>query len=401
MAWTFTALSLGIDPINAMAFGNSIFVAVGSGGIAYSTSRTSWTKATLPDILSGATWRSIAFGNGTFMAIADQRLVAYSTDGINWSSAGPLSGVDDSRYKAVVFGEGKFVVLGRNLGPLYFDGTGWKLAGTCDTSRNYSAGIYANGSFYFFAEGSTTGVRSITGHYPSALSPKNTLAWVDETVFADVSYAANIAVAFGNEQLVIASAGNDGATRRFTRKDMRTWRYELTSLSPYTWTPRFQINSLNSPASAAVPALATSGSSTVMLSNSSDTSLKLPGVELKAGNGLIIEKKSDTVTEIREVAQSAVPYQTDTFVNGPVTITITWKKNGFMVHAQISLTMTLDNAQNSQMSSKLLEAIRPGIDIKVGDSSMRTVVIQSDGTIKYASAEMGEMHASVAYFVGV
>jgi len=74
-----------------IAYGNNVFVAIAENSqtAAYSSTGLTWSSTSLPvgDDSTGDQWRSIAFGAGYFVAITGSltRDVAYSTDGINWS----------------------------------------------------------------------------------------------------------------------------------------------------------------------------------------------------------------------------------------------------------------------------------------------------------------------------
>lgn len=106
---TWTAATL---PSNAswysITFGDGKFVAVagGSSKAAYSTDGITWTAATLP---SSASWRSVVYGDGKFVAVAyNSSKAAYSTDGIAWTTeAFPLN----ANWHSVAYGDGKFIAV--------------------------------------------------------------------------------------------------------------------------------------------------------------------------------------------------------------------------------------------------------------------------------------------------
>jgi hypothetical protein len=135
----------------------------------------------------------------------------------------------------------------------------------------------------------------------------------------------------------------------------------------------------------------------------SDTSFDLTfgdkHIELKAGRGLIIEKKNDQVTEIRAETPAIIPYQTEVLEQGIMKVEIKWQKRDYMIHAQVTLNMGLGDAQAGQFDSKLLEAIRPATEVQCGDG-VRNITISPDGTIKYYSYEMGVFYTSIVYFIG-
>jgi hypothetical protein len=50
---------------------------------------------------SSASWRSVTYGNGKFVAVAYKTAAAYSADGINWTEATIPSSAD---WRSVCFG---------------------------------------------------------------------------------------------------------------------------------------------------------------------------------------------------------------------------------------------------------------------------------------------------------
>jgi hypothetical protein len=90
---------------SSVTYGNGTFVAVAnsSNTAAYSSDGITWNSSTLP--VTG-TWTSVTYGNGRFVAVQDgsaspTTAVAYSTDGITWTSA---VAPDYQTYQAVQYG---------------------------------------------------------------------------------------------------------------------------------------------------------------------------------------------------------------------------------------------------------------------------------------------------------
>lgn len=102
--------------LNAVAFGNGLFVAVGDNGtILTSPDGQVWTPRA-----SGTTDRlpAIAFGNGRFVATRANRSMPAitSTDGLNWSTVA-LTGAggtpaNTGAFEAIAFGGGRFMAVG-------------------------------------------------------------------------------------------------------------------------------------------------------------------------------------------------------------------------------------------------------------------------------------------------
>jgi len=113
----------------SLAFGNGIFVAVGSSGtnpasnrIATSPDCINWTAQQVP-ATSNARWHSVEFGNGIFLAIgngvnADHRCMT-SPDGINWTTHPTPSQLSTGGNLGVgsvlEFAHGGFFTGGRNI----------------------------------------------------------------------------------------------------------------------------------------------------------------------------------------------------------------------------------------------------------------------------------------------
>jgi len=101
--------------INAIAYGNGKFVAVGENGkMATSTDGTTWTTVT--DSTFGTSGydsiiNAIAYGNGKFVAVGYSGKMAYSTDGITWT-AEKYTSFGTNIINAIAYGNGKFVAVG-------------------------------------------------------------------------------------------------------------------------------------------------------------------------------------------------------------------------------------------------------------------------------------------------
>ena len=81
---TWTKVTVNLDMMSDIAYGNGKFVVIGSGDKAlYSSDGKTWTQTTLPESLS---WSVVTYGDDKFVAIAKSSIVsAISYDGINWT----------------------------------------------------------------------------------------------------------------------------------------------------------------------------------------------------------------------------------------------------------------------------------------------------------------------------
>ena len=129
----------------SVTYGNGKFVAVANNSeqAAYSEDGINWTASTMP---SSANWCSVTYGNGKFVAIADYTdRSAYSEDGINWfSSAMPSS----AGWSSITYGNGKFVtvIYASNQSAYSEDGVNWTLS-TMPSSANWYSVTYGNRKF--------------------------------------------------------------------------------------------------------------------------------------------------------------------------------------------------------------------------------------------------------------
>lgn len=106
---SWTARTIPTADWKSVTFGNGLFVAVAQNTnfAVSSPDGITWTSRTLP---SGGDWRSVSFGNGVFVATSSGGDAATSTDGINWTARTLPSGT----WLSSTFGNGIFVVVGNN-----------------------------------------------------------------------------------------------------------------------------------------------------------------------------------------------------------------------------------------------------------------------------------------------
>jgi hypothetical protein len=145
--------------LNGIAYGNSVYVAVGAAGyIVKSTNGTAWTVEKTVSFLN-TTYSRIVFGNGMFVAISQDGKIVTSTDGSNWTSqtSGTSVFLND-----IVYAAGKFIIIGRtNTTLTSTDGISWALQniGTASTDEALSI-TYANSKFVVGVRDASPGSRS-------------------------------------------------------------------------------------------------------------------------------------------------------------------------------------------------------------------------------------------------
>lgn len=92
----------------SVTYGDGKFVAVGVGTYAaFSIDGKTWRRTALP---KSATWFNVTYGDGKFVAVIEDpgNIAAYSEDGISWTQ---ISLPGASSWRGVTYGDGKFVAV--------------------------------------------------------------------------------------------------------------------------------------------------------------------------------------------------------------------------------------------------------------------------------------------------
>ena len=165
----------------SVCYGNGKFVAVAESTdvFAYSTDGITWTQGTMP---SSQNWISVCYGNGKFVAIAGDNIsssdvFAYSSDGINWTEGTMPS---NQYWYSICYGNGKFVAVSggeinissSNVFAYSTDGITWT-EGTLPSTAKWRSVCYGNGKFVTVAENtdvfaySTDGINWTEGTMPN------------------------------------------------------------------------------------------------------------------------------------------------------------------------------------------------------------------------------------------
>jgi len=161
--------------IQAIAYGNNRFVAVGSyGKMAYSANGETWTAVADSTIWQKGTYYSggsqvysdingIAYGNGKWVAVGGEGKMAYSTDnGVTWTAVADSTiwqyTYSGSTYTSnigdIAYGNGRFVAVGGSKMAYSTDGTNWTAVAGSSTLNSFSIGDIAYGNGRFVAVGS-------------------------------------------------------------------------------------------------------------------------------------------------------------------------------------------------------------------------------------------------------
>lgn len=182
------------EALNAVAFGNSIFVAVGDlGKVLTSADLTTWEVR-----ISGTdtSLLGVAFGNDRFAAVGADGIAITSSDGIVWNAVN--SGSSAFLY-SVAYGNGVFAAVGNN-GTIVTstDGASWRASSSCSTRVLYCI-AFCNGRFITVGERGTILTSRDGIHWSAAGYP--TEHWL-----FSVTFAKGVYVAVGSNGFLLTSA---------------------------------------------------------------------------------------------------------------------------------------------------------------------------------------------------
>lgn len=149
ITWTARSAPVGTTDSTwkSVTYGNGTFVAVANVGttkVMTSPDGETWTAQTPAEDNS---WESVTFGNGTFVAVADTgtNRVMTSPDGVTWTARADAG--TDLVWRAVTYGTGTFVAINdRENAMTSADGASWSLHST-DSRASWTGLTYGNGLF--------------------------------------------------------------------------------------------------------------------------------------------------------------------------------------------------------------------------------------------------------------
>jgi len=199
--------SAGMDSIYAVAFGNGIYVGVGDDGlIVRSTDGTNWQVANWTEISTARiskglqtppvgypsiedTLIDVAFGNGMFVALGTYASYV-STDGINWAESN--SGTLTSLVNSIAFLNGKFYITGNDSDEIpcilsSADGMNWDFI----VSEKY-------GDFVFPAYGNGKYIVLYVGEGLSIYTSMDGVSWENAGIFGIDSMDTIYSIVFGS-----------------------------------------------------------------------------------------------------------------------------------------------------------------------------------------------------------
>lgn len=198
----------------SVTFGNGVFVAVASGGTmaASSPDGITWTARTLP---ATANWQSVVYANSTFVAVANSSTsAATSPDGFTWTAQTiPLAS-----WQSLTYGNGVFLVVAFGSSAATSpNGITWTTR-TLPASRNWTSATFGNSTFVVVAD-NTTG---------AATSPDG-ITWTNQTMSASafwtsVTYAGGLFVAVAGSPGTTGATSPDGITWTSRTMPSATWK---------------------------------------------------------------------------------------------------------------------------------------------------------------------------------
>ncbi|MBU6329729.1 MAG: fibronectin type III domain-containing protein [Acidobacteria bacterium] len=201
----------------SVAYGNGVFVAVADSGtnrVMTSPDGVTWTARTASEANN---WSSVAYGNGVFVAVAGNgtNRVMTSSDGVTWTARTAAAA---NAWKSVAYGNGVFVAVadnGTNRVMTSSDGATWT-ARTASEANSWNSVAYGNGVFVAVASSGTNRV----------MTSSDGVTWTAQTAAAASPWGS---VAYGNG--VFVAVAGDAASRMMTSPDGVTWTARTSSFS--------------------------------------------------------------------------------------------------------------------------------------------------------------------------
>lgn len=205
-SWTARTLPAA-SAWTSVAYGDGTWVAVASdtNSGAYSTDGgASWTTMTLPTVGDStlSQWQSVTYGKRLFVAVSSSnQATAYSSDGITWTGGTLPGGIVD--WNSVAYGNNRFVAIAStgNEAAISFDGITWIESSMPSedgsTQMNWKDIKYGQGLFFAVCDtgGANIGEDPTTGPTTFAATSEDGVTWETKTLLSSESWTS---VAFGN-----------------------------------------------------------------------------------------------------------------------------------------------------------------------------------------------------------
>jgi len=186
-----------------VAYGNGTFVAIAYGTnpgapttdvITSTDNGQTWTLRAMP---SARQWRAITFGNGYFCAVVlGLNVAATSTDGITWTAR---TLVDNDNWRCIAYGNGRFVTIGPTKSNVSTDnGVTWTSSAMPNVAQWGTTCVFGNGVFVIMGYNSTVAATSTDG-----------VTWTQRTLPKQSFWSS---LAYGNGTFVSSGPNTSGVT---------------------------------------------------------------------------------------------------------------------------------------------------------------------------------------------
>jgi hypothetical protein len=169
-------------------------------------------------------WQSVAYGNGTWVAVGAGGAVMTSSDGETWI----LRNAHVRDWRAVTFGNGRFVAVGTtndanlqtSVAMTSTNGIDWVLGTTPEASIRWASVVFGNGRFVAVAD-------QQTGNLTRVMTSIDGVAWTLRSTPGvgnndDLDPALG-PVAFGNGVFVAVARGGSDIRRAMTSTNGEAW----------------------------------------------------------------------------------------------------------------------------------------------------------------------------------
>jgi hypothetical protein len=205
--------------LRSVAYGNGTFVAVGDAGTIFSsTNGMQWEDHSFN---STNHLKDIAFGNGQFLAVGSQGLILTSDDGSDWAMQ---SSTTTNDLWSVAFGGGKYVTAGgKGTVVVSSDGIGWSAA---------NSGINSDITSVTWGNGVFVGTYQMSG---SVLVSTDASNWSSHPTGSDGYDNYDTQLVFGNGVFLLHAYTNSGPFSlpyNWTSSDGTNWT--IGGFSPET-----------------------------------------------------------------------------------------------------------------------------------------------------------------------
>jgi len=227
MGTAWTRRSGAVSTVNSIAFGNGTFVAVTqNGAIATSPHGTTWTQRTNP-VTGASVLNWVTFGNGIFVAVGLNGLILTSSDGITWTQrTNPVAG-GTAGLNCVAFGNGTFVacgsrggvvVVGEPQGVVLTSPNGITWTQQQNLANQLTRVAFGNGTFV-----------ALSGVINSILTSSNGTTWTSASWSGQT--ATFVGVGFGNGTFVVGA--NNGIL--ITSPNGTNWTQRTHPMGEIRW----------------------------------------------------------------------------------------------------------------------------------------------------------------------